>query len=98
SGIVGLWLPYLQIVLALCIGLRIAERVALGMSALLFATYVLAQISVLARGIEIDCGCFGFIASKVSPLSVSLPVILLGACLVALRFEKNHGRQPQMTP
>lgn len=89
AGIVGLWLPYLQIVLALCIGLGIAERVALWTAAVTFAAYAVAQLSVLARGMEIDCGCFGFVSTAVSPTSVAMPIVLMGACALALARVKS---------
>ena len=89
SGLAGLWLPYLQIVLGLCIGFGLAERVALGTAALLFAAFALAQLSVLMRGMEIDCGCFGFVASEISVFSVSLPILLLGACIFRLWWERT---------
>lgn len=83
SGFLGLWLPYLQIVLAACIGLRISEKVALYMATGLFTTFALAQAAVLMRGIEIDCGCFGFVAHTISPSSVALPVALAVVCALA---------------
>ncbi|HMO84571.1 MAG TPA: MauE/DoxX family redox-associated membrane protein [Lacipirellulaceae bacterium] len=82
AGLLGLWLPYLQIVLALCIGLGIAERVALATAALMFVAFALAQLSVLLRGMEIDCGCFGFVSVQVSPASVGLSLSLAAACAV----------------
>jgi hypothetical protein len=93
SGLLGLWLPYLQIVLAVCIGIRIAEKVALCMAAGVFTTFALAQTAVLMRGLEIDCGCFGFVAHAVSPGSVALPIALAGVCAIAVigdRGFKDH--------
>lgn len=84
SGLLGLWLPYLQIVLGLCIGLRIAEKFALYVAACLFTIFAFAQTTVLIRGIGIDCGCFGFVAHTVSMGSVTLPILLIGACTLAI--------------
>ena len=89
SGVLGLWLPYLQIVLALCIGLRIAEKAALYMAAFVFATFALAQITVIIRGMAIDCGCFGFVARAVSPTSTALPLLLAGACVFAIVSKRR---------
>lgn len=83
AGVLGIFIPYLQIVLALCIALQKAEKVALWITGGLFATYALAQASVLARGLEIDCGCFGFVASQVNGFSILIPLVLLMACILA---------------
>jgi hypothetical protein len=102
NGLLGLYLPYLQVVLALCIGLRVAEKVALYAAAGLFGIFSLAQVAVLSRGIEIDCGCFGFVAHKVSPASAALPILLSVACAVAVacgdRFPPaGHTREGAAT-
>lgn len=93
SCIIGLWLPYPQIVLVLCIGLRIAEKVALYTAASVFTAFALAQMTVLMRGMEIDCGCFGFVAHTVSPVSIMLPIALVCACtLAAISGHRVEGR------
>ncbi|MDZ4658732.1 MAG: MauE/DoxX family redox-associated membrane protein [Bythopirellula sp.] len=91
AGVVGIFIPYLQIVLALCIAFRKAEKVALWMAGGLFATYALAQASVLARGLEIDCGCFGFVASQVNGFSIMIPLALLMACVLAVQRHRFDG-------
>lgn len=83
AGLVGIWLPYGQIVLALCIGCRIAERSALKVAAIVFITFALAQMAVLIRGMDIDCGCFGFVARTVTAQSVTIPIILTVTCFLA---------------
>jgi putative oxidoreductase len=92
SGLLGLWLPYLQIVLGLCIGLRIAEKVALCIAAGVFTTFALAQTAVLMRGMEIDCGCFGFVAHTVSPSSIALPIALAVICALAVVVNRGFER------
>lgn len=92
TGLLGILLPYLQIVLAICICLRIAENVALRAAALLFTVFASAQIAVLLRGIEIDCGCFGFVAHSVSLRTVMLPILLVVACAIALRYGDRFSR------
>ena len=93
SGLVGLWLPYLQIVLATCLSLRLVEIAATLVSTVLFAVFSIAQVSVLARGMEIDCGCYGFVASGVSPFTVMVPSVLCLACfscaVFSIRLQKE---------
>jgi len=63
SGLMGIWLPYFQIIVAVFITINRGRRVAFLAAGGLFTSFSLAQFSVLVRGFQIDCGCFGFIAS-----------------------------------
>jgi len=56
---VGHLLPVLELVVGLCLVLGLLTRGAAVVSALLFAAFIVGIASVWARGITIDCGCFG---------------------------------------
>lgn len=56
---VGLALPAVEIVVGLALVLGVLTRAAGVLSALLYAAFIVGIASVWARGIEIDCGCFG---------------------------------------
>ena len=56
---VGYLLPLVEIVVGACLVLGLMTRFAAVVSALLFAAFVVGIASVWARGLEIDCGCFG---------------------------------------
>jgi uncharacterized membrane protein YphA (DoxX/SURF4 family) len=56
---VGHLLPVLELVVGLCLVLGLLTRGAAVVSALLFAAFIIGIGSVWARGITIDCGCFG---------------------------------------
>lgn len=81
-GIFGLLIPYIQISLGIFLGLGIAARAANLMAAAMFAAFSIAQLFVLSRGIQIDCGCFGFAPSPISIQTVLLSTTLLSACVV----------------
>ncbi|MEZ0093109.1 MauE/DoxX family redox-associated membrane protein [Streptacidiphilus sp. EB129] len=55
----GYGLPFLELALAVLLLLGLITRVAAGLSALLLLVYIGSIASVWARGISIDCGCFG---------------------------------------
>jgi putative oxidoreductase len=57
-----LYLPWLEFVLGLSLTLGILYRTSALMMACLNGLFALALVSVLVRGIEIDCGCFGLMA------------------------------------
>lgn len=56
---VGHLLPVLEVVVGAMLVLGVLVRGAAVVSALLFAAFIIGIASVWARGIEIDCGCFG---------------------------------------
>jgi uncharacterized membrane protein YphA (DoxX/SURF4 family) len=56
---VGHLLPVLEVVVGACLVLGVLTRFAAVVSGLLFVAFVVGIASVWARGINIDCGCFG---------------------------------------
>jgi len=56
---VGHVLPMLEIVVGACLVLGLLTRFTGALSALLQLAFVIGIASVWARGIEINCGCFG---------------------------------------
>ena len=58
----ALYLPWLEFVLGLGTILGILQRTSALLIAGLNGLFILALASVLLRGIEVDCGCFGLLA------------------------------------
>jgi len=56
---VGAALPFVEVGLGLLLLVGLATRVAAAGSVLLIAAFVVGIASAWARGLEIDCGCFG---------------------------------------
>jgi uncharacterized membrane protein YphA (DoxX/SURF4 family) len=56
---VGHVLPMLEIVVGACLILGLLTRIVGGLSALMQIAFIIGIASVWARGIEINCGCFG---------------------------------------
>lgn len=56
---IGYGLPFLEIALAVLLLLGLAVRFCGVASGLLMLAFIIAIASVWARGISIDCGCFG---------------------------------------
>lgn len=56
---VGQLLPVLEVVVGACLVLGLLTRWVSVVSALLFVAFIVGIASVWARGITIDCGCFG---------------------------------------
>ncbi|MDN4160409.1 MauE/DoxX family redox-associated membrane protein [Nocardioides abyssi] len=89
---VGHLLPVLEVVVGLALLLGLLTRGAAAVSALLFLAFVVGIASAWARGLEIDCGCFGGGgfeegASAQYPWEIArdLALLLLSLLLVRLR-------------
>ncbi len=83
---VGQLLPVIEIVVGVCLVLGILTRGAAVVSALLFVAFIIGISSVWARGINIDCGCFGGggadpDAASNYPWEIARDVALLAASL-----------------
>lgn len=81
---VGHLLPPLEVLIGLCLLLGIWVRPAALVSSLLFVGFIVAIASLWARGLEIDCGCFGSGgarpgASAKYPWEIARDVALLAA-------------------
>ena len=59
TGPVGHVLPMLEVVVGACLLLGLLTRPAAVVSAVLQVAFIAGIASVWARGISIDCGCFG---------------------------------------
>ncbi len=59
SVIIGAALPWVELVLAALLLAGLATRVAAAVSSLLLTGFVAGIASAWARGLSIDCGCFG---------------------------------------
>jgi uncharacterized membrane protein YphA (DoxX/SURF4 family) len=55
----GYGLPYLEIALGVLLIVGLATRLVAIISALLFVVYIVGIAQAAARGLQIDCGCFG---------------------------------------
>ncbi|HYJ28307.1 MAG TPA: MauE/DoxX family redox-associated membrane protein [Nocardioides sp.] len=56
---VGHLLPVVEVVIGLCLVLGVMVRGMSVVSALLFVAFIIGISSAWARGLSIDCGCFG---------------------------------------
>lgn len=56
---VGLALPFVEVVLGVLLVLGLFTRVVAAVSALLMLAFIIGIAQAWARGLTIDCGCFG---------------------------------------
>jgi uncharacterized membrane protein YphA (DoxX/SURF4 family) len=57
--VVGYTLPIVELLVGLCLIFGLITRVTAGWAAAMMLVFIAGIASVWARGMEIDCGCFG---------------------------------------
>ncbi|HET7684754.1 MAG TPA: MauE/DoxX family redox-associated membrane protein [Marmoricola sp.] len=94
AEVVGRVLPMLELVLGVCLVLGLLTRVSGLLSALLQVAFIIGIASVWARGISINCGCFGDggvdpDAISKYPWEIARDVGLLALSLVLVRWPRT---------
>ncbi|MFW6867488.1 MauE/DoxX family redox-associated membrane protein [Nocardioides sp. CPCC 206347] len=93
AEVVGIALPAVELVIGLALVAGVLTRGAAILSALLFVAFIIGIASVWARGIEIDCGCFGGGGSKAGATSdYPWEIARDGALLIASLFIASVRR------
>lgn len=78
SSIAASVMPVMELVIAVALLIGVKERGAAVASALMLLVFALAMTTTIARGINLDCGCFGAAAeAQVSWLTVARNVLLM---------------------
>ena len=99
---ITLWLPILEGLAAFAVLIGVFRRGGLCILNILSATFAAAIISAMARGLDIDCGCFGHATTSKANIShLALNVTLLAAGIIllvaALRRRRNrHAPVPDL--
>ena len=88
GALIASYLPFLELVLAVCLLSHACLRPAWLVTSLLLTSFVAVQGSALARGLKISCGCFGpEINRPVDATSISftaaLAIVSIGAVVAA---------------
>lgn len=92
---VGYLLPPLEVVIGVALVLGLMTRGSALLSALLLVAFVIGISSAWARGLEIDCGCFGDgganpDAASQYPWEIARDVVLLALSLVLVRLRSSR--------
>jgi hypothetical protein len=78
------FLPFLELILAVCLLGNICPRPAWFVTSLLLLSFVAVQGSALARGLRISCGCFGpEINRPIDAMSISFTAALAVLSILA---------------
>lgn len=91
---VGHALPIVEVVLGVCLVFGLLTRASAALSAGLLLVFIAGIASVWARGIEIDCGCFGgggvsAGAASAYPLEIARDAALIALALFVLALQRT---------
>ena len=75
SKAIGYGAPVLEVSLGLLLILGVAVRLAASVSAFLLLVFLIGLIQAAARGLRLDCGCFGGGGATVGPTSYALDIL-----------------------
>lgn len=89
-------LPFFELVLGTMLLTRVAVRAALMLSLVLVALFLSVQVTVVARGLTVNCGCYGPVdsvtvgARSIIHVSVLLLLVILAmSCSVVLTLKSR---------
>ena len=88
-------LPYVELLAGALLVCNLRVKPAALLTALLNGVFIVVLLSVLARGLNIDCGCFGPDAGTTPLQALGRDLVLL-ALAVAVYFQ--HDRYSITTP
>lgn len=79
-------LPWTEIVCGVLLVYGIWSRASAGVAALLYAVFTFALASVLARGMKVDCGCFGALTGggEIDGLSIVRNLVFLAMSIAVM--------------
>lgn len=94
-GPMAIAMPIAEVLVALALLLGVHARGAALVTAGMLVTFIAAMAQALARGIDLDCGCFGSAApTQVSGLSIGRNVLLLALTLLVILGPDVDWRRP----
>ncbi|HSZ54756.1 MAG TPA: MauE/DoxX family redox-associated membrane protein [Tepidisphaeraceae bacterium] len=95
SLLIAAVLPWLEMVLGVCLIGGVLVQGAMFLTVLLFALFTVATSSAWLRGLPIDCGCFGGAGDKIGGYLVARSVTMFLLSLLGCGIELSrqaHGR------
>jgi len=88
-GLAAALMPWVEAIAGLCLLTGFYTKGASAITSLLLLVFVVLIIISAARGLDIDCGCFGAIERKVGVQSILEDFLLFIISATVLLFEKN---------
>lgn len=91
-------LPYVELLAGALLLCNLRVKPAALLAALLNGLFIVVLVSVLARGLDIDCGCFGPDAGTTPLQALGRDVVLLALAVAVYRQHDRYARLPVSPP
>ncbi len=88
-NLLAIFLPWLEVLIAVSLVIGIYTRGATLLSALLFLIFATALTINLVRGLDISCGCFGASSGNISWLYLARDLSLFCMSVFALIYDRG---------
>jgi uncharacterized membrane protein YphA (DoxX/SURF4 family) len=99
ENLLAMTLPWIELVAALAILFRVRPRAGSAVIAALMGLFVFVVAAALARGLDIECGCFGTAdASRVGTAKILENIGLLALSLIACLRPVSPQTAPEAPP
>lgn len=85
----AVFLPWLEIIIAVSLIIGINVRGAAALSSMLFLTFAIALTINLARGLDISCGCFGATSGNINWFYLVRDFFLFCISLIVLFYDRG---------
>jgi len=87
-------LPYVELLAGALLLLDVRSKPAALLVVLLNALFIVVLLSVVARGLTIDCGCFGPDTGTTPLQALGRDVVLLALAVCVYRLHDRYRRRP----
>lgn len=89
-GILAMTLPPLEIILGISILIKFLYQGALLIACMTMSVFIASLISLLARNIDINCGCLGLNTSVQIQIMIDILIVLM--CIFLMKYSKRITR------
>jgi uncharacterized membrane protein YphA (DoxX/SURF4 family) len=96
SLLIAIVLPWLEVLVAICLWAKILYRGAMITAAILLTIFAMVLAIAIYRQLDISCGCF-MAQDKISYLSLLRSVFLLGAAIAGSFLAMRTPKAPTHT-
>lgn len=94
ANLAALWLPWLELVLGVCLFTGLWRDGALTLATALLAVFWITLVVNYFRGINVACGCFSSSSEEQAPMLwyIGRDALLLGFALLTVEARRRAGR------
>lgn len=89
-GILAMTLPPLEIILGISILIKFLYQGSLLIACMTMSVFIASLISLLARNIDINCGCLGLNTSVQIQIMIDILIVLM--CIFLMKYSKRITR------